>query len=194
MKKAISTTLLALALLAAALSTSATAEAPTAYNVLLAGGGASNVIRIWLTPDGRTFVIDSVVPLEAGGAICEHDGQNMNRLVCPAVEIASFEVNADGGDDQIRVDPTVTVPTTIRGGTGRDVIFGGSGDDKLVGGPGSDKIVGRDGDDTIVGGPGHDVLLGGRGADVIRGGPGRDTISGGPGTDEIFSPGYPPRG
>ena len=33
------------------------------------------MIRIWLTPDGRTYVIDSIVPLEVGGTVCEHPGE-----------------------------------------------------------------------------------------------------------------------
>ncbi len=65
MKKAILTLL---ALLAALAPASAVAVDPPAYNVLLAGGDEANMIHIWLTADGREYVIDSVVPLEVGGA------------------------------------------------------------------------------------------------------------------------------
>src|SRR3954447_9927506 len=92
------------------------AEEPTAYNVLLAGGSASNVIQIWLTPDGRSYVIDSIVPLEVGGSICEHSSGNPNELVCQAVQVGAFEVNADGGDDVVRLIKGVEIPVTMRGG------------------------------------------------------------------------------
>jgi Ca2+-binding RTX toxin-like protein len=194
MKKAIAITLAALAGLAAQGVTAVGAEDPTGYNVLLAGSDASNIIHFWLTPDGRSYVIDSVVPLEVGSTICQHASGNPNELLCEAPQIASFEVNADGGDDAIRVDKGVLAPITMRGGSGRDILLGGSGSDKLLGGPDNDRLVGREGDDTLYGGPGHDTIQGGPGNDVIRGGPGHDSISGGPGVDEVFAPGYPPLG
>ena len=71
------------------------------YNVLLAGGSESNDIRIWLTPDGRTYVIESIVPLEVGGTVCENPPGTPNELDCQAVPVSGFEVNADAGDDQV---------------------------------------------------------------------------------------------
>ena len=58
MKKAI---LILLTMLAAQSATAASAET-TSYTVVLAGGSAQNMIHIWLTPDGYSYVIDSVVP------------------------------------------------------------------------------------------------------------------------------------
>ena len=43
----------------------AQAGEPT-YNVLLAGGPEVNSISIWLTPDGHSYVIESIGPLEVG--------------------------------------------------------------------------------------------------------------------------------
>jgi hypothetical protein len=156
-------------------------EKPVTYTVLLAGGPESNEIRIWLTPDGRTYVIDSIFPLEVGGSVCEHPAGNPNELICQAVQVGAFEFNADGGDDQARVSSQVQIPVTMRAGSGNDTLVGGSGADKLIGGPGADKLVGRDGSDLLSGGPGSDTLIGGRGDDILRGGPGSDTLLGGPG-------------
>jgi hypothetical protein len=183
MKKAI---LVTLAILAAYVPLPAHAgEPPLTYTVLLAGGPDSNEIRIWLSPDGRTYVIDSIYPLEVGGTVCEHPSGNPNELVCQAPQVASFEFNADGGDDVARVSHLVQIPVSMRGGTGDDKLIGGSGDDKLIGGEGSDKLVGRDGDDVLLGNEGNDVLVGGRGDDVLKGGPGQDLLSGGPGENHL---------
>ena len=74
--------------------------------MLLAGGAEANEIRIWLTPDGRTYVIDSIVPLEVGGTVCEQPAREPERADLPgASRSRAFEVNADGGDDQVRVAP-----------------------------------------------------------------------------------------
>jgi hypothetical protein len=191
MKKAI---LITLAVMAAQAPLPAQAEGPTAYTVLLAGGSSSNEIEIWLSADGTQYVIDSIVPLEVGSTICAHASGSQNELLCQAVEVGAFEMNADGGDDQVRVAPEVTIPVTMRGGTGNDTLVGGDGPDKLVGGPGNDRVVGRGGADVLFGGPGHDAIFGGPGADVIHGGPDRDKIVGGPGRDEIFAPNHPVRG
>jgi len=182
MKKA---TLILLAVLAAQVGPTAQAAAPDTYTVVLAGGAAENMMKIWLTPDGYSYVIDSVVPLEVGGSVCENPSENPNELICKAPQVVGFEVNAGPGDDSIWVAAAVKIPVTMRGGPGRDRLRGGSGPDKLIGGPGADLISGKGGDDLIFGGPGKDVLMGGRGDDLLRGGPGDDRIGGGRGVDDI---------
>lgn len=179
--------LIALALLA--IQAPAVGEAkPKPVTVLLAGGPASNVISIWLTPDGRTYVIDSVVPLEVGGSICANAEGNPNELLCQAPMVAGFEMNADAGDDRVTVARNVTIPVTIRGGTGNDILTGGSGNDKLLGGQGRDRLYGGRGHDVLFGGPGRDALFGGPGDDLLVSGPGNDLRRGGGGNDKLPKP------
>jgi hypothetical protein len=165
-------------------------------NVLLTGGPEANVLEVRLSPDGRSYVIDSTVPLEAGGGICLHPEGNENRLFCEATAIAGFEVNAGGGNDSVVIFPKVPVPVTLRGGPGDDRLVGGAVPDKLIGGTGNDALFGRTGDDWLYGGPGDDSLYGGPGddrllgeggRDVLHDGPGRDTEVGGPGNDSPTS-------
>lgn len=176
---------IALILLAtvALLAPSAGHAAQKSYTVLLAGGTEVNTIKIWLTPDGRSYAIDSVVPLEVGGTLCSHPPGNPNELLCHAPAIAGFEVNAGAGDDRVGVAKDVAVPVTMRGGHGADFLVGGAGSDKLIGGPGDDTLIGWRGADFVYGGPGDDRILGGPAADVLRGGPGEDVLRGGPGED-----------
>lgn len=181
MKKAI---LIPLALLALLAAPAAHAKAPT-YTVLLAGGEEANTIRIWLSPDGRDYVIDSAVQLEVGGDVCAHPQGNPNELTCSAPLIAGFEVNAGGGDDRVGVAKNVAVPVTMRGGAGEDTLLGGGGADKLIGGAGDDRLVGWRGADLLYGGPGADVLFGGPGSDRLRGGPGRDRLLAGAGRNRV---------
>ncbi|HEY2335550.1 MAG TPA: hypothetical protein VGH58_11160 [Solirubrobacterales bacterium] len=181
MKRAI---LITLAILVAQCATVARAET-TSYTVVLAGGSGQNMIRIWLTPDGHSYVIDSVVPLEVGGTICENPPGNPNELICKAPLVAGFEVNGGPGNDAVVVSSAVQIPVTMRGGAGSDTLTGGSGPDKLIGGEGNDHLNGRGGDDFIFGGPGNDEIFGGPGNDVLRGGPGNDTIFEGSGNDAV---------
>jgi hypothetical protein len=176
--------LISFALVALLVPALAPAAAKT-YTVLLAGGEEANAIKIWLSADGRQYVIDSVVPLEVGETVCTHAGDNPNELVCDAPAIAGFEVNSGGADDKVRVANAVKVPVTMRGGPGNDLLVGGSGPDKLIGGDGDDRLLGWRGDDLLYGGPGDDVLLGGSGNDLLRGGPGMDTLNGGGGEDGV---------
>jgi len=155
------------------------------YTVLLAGGEEANMIRIWLSPDGREYVIDSVVQLDVGGSVCAHPEDQPNELVCDAPSIAGFEVNVGGGNDQVGVANDVTVPVTMRGGAGNDVLLGGAGPDKLIGGEGNDRLVGGRGDDLLYGGEGKDVLIGGPGDDALRGGYGEDRLIAGNGNDSV---------
>jgi hemolysin type calcium-binding protein len=180
MKKAI---LILLAIVAA--QTASLAHAETTYTVVLAGGAAQNSIRIWLTPDGRSYVIDSAVPLEVGGDVCENTPGVPTELVCRSPLVAGFEVNGGEGDDTVSVSSAIELPVTMRGGPGNDTLVGGSGPDKLIGGEGNDKIAGRGGSDVLYGGPGSDELLGGAGNDVLRGGSG-DILLGGSGHNTVI--------
>jgi hypothetical protein len=190
MKKAM---LILLAVVALQTPSLAPAQAAS-FTVLLAGGSASNVIQIWLTPDGRSYVIDSIVPLEVGGDVCGNPAGNPNELICPAPLIAGFEINADGGDDRISVAKDIAIPVTMRGGSGSDVLQGGAGPDKLIGGTGEDRLTGWRGDDLLAGGLGDDVHFGGPGDDVILSGPGDDLVREGKGDDVVKRvAGGPPR-
>jgi hypothetical protein len=181
MKKLLLISFVLLGLLAPA---GAHAEQKT-YTVLLAGGVEESNIHIWLTPDGREYVIDSVVQLEVGGTVCSHPEEKSNELFCDAPSIAGFEVNAGGGNDRVRVAKDVPVPVTMRGGAGDDFLLGGGGPDKLIGGAGDDRLIGWRGDDLLYGGPGEDVLIGGPGSDVLHGGLGEDNLVAGSGNDSI---------
>jgi len=181
MKKTI---LILLAVLAAQSVTVARAD-KTSFNVLLAGGSEQNMIRIWLTPDGRSYVIDSIVPLEVGGTVCENPPGNENELICQAPMIAGFEVNAGSGSDTVTVARDVPIPVTVRGGAGPDILVGGAGPDKLLGGDGNDRLAGRGGSDLIFGGDGSDTLFGGPDKDVLRGGLGSDNLGGGTSADNV---------
>lgn len=181
MKKTIVPMLAALAACLAPVAAAETPPEPTTYTIVLAGGATQNTMRIWLTPDGYSYVIDSAAALEVGGTVCRNPPGNPNELVCQAPLVAGFEVNGGPMDDTVSVMPAVQVPVTIRGGAGDDLLLGGDGSDKLIGGPGSDRLAGRGGDDQLYGGPGNDVLKGGPGDDALHGGPGHDLLLGGSG-------------
>lgn len=183
MKRAI---LIAATVLAAYSAAFAHAE-ERSLTVLLVGGSEANAISIALSPDGRTYVIDSIVSLEVGGDFCWHPPGNPNELICEASPIAGFEVNTGGGDDSVTLAAGVPIPVTLRGGPGGDELTGGAGADKLIGGSGDDVLVGRGGADFLYGGPNADQLLGGTGNDFLRGGTGEDALFGGSGQNELLS-------
>lgn len=181
MKKAF----LTLAALGVALAALPAPLAPAAYNLLLVGGEEANAIHIGISPDGRSYVIDSLHPLEVGGSVCAHPEGDPTELLCEARQIAGFEVNAGGGDDKVSVNHRVIPPVTMRGGPGNDVLSGARGPDKLIGGAGEDVLLGNGGSDVLIGGPGDDVLAAGPGDDVIVIGQGRDAVKQGGGKDRI---------
>jgi Ca2+-binding RTX toxin-like protein len=153
--------------------------------ILLAGGSETNTISISLSADGRTYTIKSAAPLEVGGSVCSHPEGREDELVCEAMAIGGFEVNAGSGGDSVAIGRAVPVPVTMRGGAGNDRLVGGGGDDKLLGGAGDDVLVGRAGADSLYGGPGNDRLIGCSGNDLLTGGPGEDTLLGGSGRNEL---------
>jgi Ca2+-binding RTX toxin-like protein len=185
---------IAITALAAVTATSAPA-AEGAFNVLLTGGPEQNVIDVKVSTDGRSYILDSVFgPLEAPPGVCQHREGSENGLICEAAKIASFEVNAGGGDDSVNISPKVPVPVTLRGGPGNDRLRGGNADDKLVGGAGDDSLSGNGGNDVLYGGEGddwlygqagNDRLFGWSGDDFLRGGSGENVVVGGAGTNDL---------
>ncbi|WP_460137475.1 M91 family zinc metallopeptidase [Pseudomonas sp. S1_E04] len=115
--------------------------------------------------------------------------------------LAGLHVKSKGGDDAIRVDPSVNIPVTIEAGSGRDRIdalgsgemnvYGGAGDDEITLGRGTSYAEGNDGNDTIRGGTGKAVIYGNNGNDrLFSGVGGKGTfahVDGGNGNDLIVS-------
>jgi Ca2+-binding RTX toxin-like protein len=180
MKKAL---LIAITVLVAIAATPA--DAAERFNVLFTGGPEDNVLDIRPSPDGRFYIVNSVVPLEVGSDICTHVEGRENSLSCETAAIASFEVNSGAGDDSVIISPKITIPTTLRGGPGGDRMRGGSGGDKLIGGSGDDILYGAGGDDLLIGGTGVDWLFGQGGDDRLLGGPDDDWLNGGSGSNSI---------
>jgi hypothetical protein len=177
--------ILTLAVIAVACTASVAHAGERSLTVLLTGGPEANSISIALSPDGRSYVIDSIAPLEVGGNVCPHPPGNQYEIVCEAPAIAGFEVNAGPGNDVVVVSREVPAPVTLRGGPGNDRLVGGAAADKLIGGGGDDVLVGRAGDDWLYGGSGNDRLYGGSGNDLLRGGTGVNNLNGGSGLNDV---------
>ncbi len=75
-----------------------------------------------------------------------------------------------GGDDDIQVADSITLPA---------VLYGNDGDDRLQGGGGPTILLGGAGDDNLNGGKGRNVMIGGFGSDRLVGGAGDDILIGG---------------
>src|SRR5262245_20704688 len=88
------------------------------------GDANRDVIRVSLDVAHNQLVVQSMV-IEIG----RFDSAAVNSIL----------IIGGGGRDSITVAPNVFQPTTIIGGSGRDVIFGGGGPSTLLGGAGNDK-------------------------------------------------------
>ena len=98
-------------------------------------------------------------------------------------KIARIAVDAQAGDDFVRIDETNgvfsdVIPTTIDGGDGNDNLAGGSGAESLAGGAGNDSIDGNGGNDVAFLGAGDDTFVWdpGDGSDTVEGQDGTDTM------------------
>jgi RTX calcium-binding nonapeptide repeat (4 copies) len=85
--------------------------------------------------------------------------------------VASIDVNAGAGNDNVTVDPRITLPTLLDGGPGNDRLRGGSGPNVLLGGGGNDTLIGNPSRDTLDGGPGTNRLVPLKSLGVVQVGP-----------------------
>lgn len=179
MKRLFLTAILALA----ACTVPAAHAAESSVTVLLVGGPESDILGVKLSQDGRSYLIDSFSPLEAGGEVCASEEGSAYELTCEAAAVAGFEFNTGRGEDSVTISPKILVPATLRGGPHNDRLRGGGGADKIIGGTGTDHLYGHGGNDWLQGGTWDDWLYGGTGGDRLEGGPGADFLNGGPGKD-----------
>lgn len=103
-----------------------------------------------------------------------------SRTTFDLADVESVVVNAGDGNDVVSLGGlfgATTLPGTLNGEAGNDILRGGRGDDVLGGGGGNDLLAGGAGDDNLDGGEGNDVLNGGPGADTLTGGTGDDRLS-----------------
>lgn len=92
------------------------------------------------------------------------------------------------------INGKITLPSTLTGTAGHDLMLSRSYVDVLSGGDGNDWLVSQWGNDTLRGGNGDDTVWAGRdddrvwgdaGNDVLRGEQGKDELYGGAGDDDI---------
>jgi Ca2+-binding RTX toxin-like protein len=112
--------------------------------------------------------------------------------------ISSVDVRAGGGDDTVLIDETAgvgvpftdTIPTTINGQDGDDLLLGGSGAENFHGGRDNDVVDGNRGNDTATLDAGDDEFIWdpGDGSDTIEGKSGSDLMTfNGAGGNENFA-------
>ena len=99
--------------------------------------------------------------------------------------VTGLFINAGMGNDMITLDKNFSLPATLIGGAGNDIITGAKGAESISGGAGNDKLLGNDGNDTINGDAGLDTIQGAFGDDLLNGGDEADSIDGAVGADTI---------
>jgi hypothetical protein len=173
--------------LAATLTTAASAASSnnaahaSALNLGITGGPDADEISIVLDATQTQFVMTSARPINPPSPPCTQI--STFQISCPTSGFVSFSASLGRGNDRFTVGPSISVPVTVNGGPGRDLLRGGSGADTVLGGKGGDRLFGNNGKDTLKGGKGGDYLRGGKGRDNLDGGKGGDSLRGGPGRD-----------
>jgi hypothetical protein len=125
---------------------------PTKSALVVGGTGADDSINFIMNSNGR-------VKLTINGVVL--------GSFAPTGHIIAY---GDAGTNSLTVDKSITMPTVLYGGSGRDMLSGGAGDDIIVGRKGNDALFGNGGRDILIGGVGGDALDGGEGEDILIGG------------------------
>jgi serralysin len=192
---------------ASAQQAAAIAEAPYGIQVTYtAGQGEANDVTITNGAMDDEYVIDDIVPIQAGEGCTHPDESDATRVTCtlttqPDDPDRAVEVFLGDMDDAL--DAGATEYQLVYGGPGDDVLidagapliyndfFGEDGDDTIsgakrqIGGGGNDTLTGTGHGDWLNGQWGHDTILGEGGDDDIRGAAGDDELHGGDGNDLV---------
>jgi serralysin len=159
----------------------------SAYIDYRAGDSGANEVTVTNGAGPLDYVIDDVVPIEAGEGCVHPTEGDLTRVVCsvaPEDETEAF-FDIDLGTMNDTIDVEATAGGEVDGGPGDDVIattlptkwwmHGDEGDDTLTG---SHEMRGDEGNDTITGPERADT--------TVYGDAGRDTITTFGGEDIIY--------
>lgn len=135
-----------------------------------------------LTSDGASDRVQ--VDNSAALVVVKVNGAMQRILGGSSAPVASIRFNGNSGDDAFTNN--TSIPSTVYGGQGNDLLIGGFGIDNIYGESGIDWLAGRGGDDRLDGGGGDDVLVGDDGNDTLSGSIGNDQLLGGVGKDKLF--------
>ena len=118
----------------------------------------SGVLRIIGTARADRITVARAQPSDLGAAPNVEVTLNGVTRAFDAADVRLITIAGRGGDDEISLAPDVTVPASLLGGAGNDLLTGGGGADTLSGGAGNDLFTSRDTTpDLLLGGPGADI-------------------------------------
>jgi hemolysin type calcium-binding protein len=118
------------------------------------------------------------------GAISDDANAWIVQVFCPGERIAAARIDLGEREDRATIE--LSLPATVLGGPGSDVLRTGTPADRVEGGDGNDDVAAGGGDDVVDGGLGYDVVRGDAGNDELRVADGLlDRVECGPGNDRV---------
>ena len=117
-------------------------------------------------------------------------------LPTPLAKNEILYIVTNGGNDRVKIDPSIQAQTYtytedgddyVHAGSGHTTIYGGNGNDDIRAGTGMTTVYGEDGNDTIRLGEGFGYASGGKGNDIMLAGHGNSELYGGDGDDDMYA-------
>jgi Ca2+-binding RTX toxin-like protein len=127
---------------------------------LAGNGGVDDGAADNVTVNGTTG--DDVAVVTTSGPNAQVNGfAAVVQVIGAGIATDRLTVQGLDGDDVIDASSGLanSVPLTLDGGNGNDILLGGAGDDTLLGGAGDDVLLGGPGQDILNGAPGDDILI-----------------------------------
>ncbi|HEV3341571.1 MAG TPA: choice-of-anchor Q domain-containing protein [Pirellulales bacterium] len=151
----------------------------------LVGGNTND--EVFIRPIGSSKTGSTGIEVDAD--LNKIDIEDAKFGTDPAHPITSIVISGFGGNDNIFLAWTLTIPAVVAEGDGNDNIVLGGGNNAVTAGNGNDNVALGNGNNTIVAGNGNDNVLAGNGNNNIKVGSGNDNVIVGDGNNVVVAGG-----
>jgi hypothetical protein len=142
----------------------------------IVGGSANDTVQVKATGSSTTGSTGVQVQATLNG---------VSTTTSYSQSFSTLDISLSGGNENVRLAPTLTINAVVSAGNGNDRVQLGNGNNVVTLGNGNDSVQAGGGNNTVTAGNGIDLVQLANGKNVVTLGNGNDTVQAGNGNNVV---------